>query len=110
MAPFGASCVLLFFACRKPAVQPMMSFGGMSSRLCRLPASALSCRYEWWAVAIAVGLANSFMALLSRLTPSTGRGQDPIIVFVLESGSLAFLLLPVSRRGRRVVATRPPFM
>jgi CBS-domain-containing membrane protein len=92
MAPFGASCVLLFSVPSSPLSQPMNVIGGhVVSTLVGL-LLRLYLPNEWWALAIAVGLAISLMAALRVTHPPAG--ADPIIVFVSDPGFL-FLLQPV---------------
>lgn len=92
MAPFGASCVLLFSAARSPLSQPPNVVGGhfvatLISLLLRLYLPN-----EWWAVALAVGLAIFAMALLRITHPPAG--ADPIVVFLSHPG-FGFLFMPV---------------
>src|SRR5260370_26865105 len=62
MAPFGASCVLLFSLPASPLSQPMNVIGGhVVSALVRLPLR-LFLPDEWWAGSIAGGLAISLLA------------------------------------------------
>lgn len=92
MAPFGASCVLLFSVARSPLSQPVNVVGGhfVSTLVGLLLRMYLP--NEWWAVALAVGLAISVMALLRMTHPPAG--ADPIIVFLSNPG-FEFLLIPV---------------
>jgi CBS-domain-containing membrane protein len=92
MAPFGASCVLLFSVPASALSQPMNVAGG---HVVSTVVGLLLRHYlpnEWWAVAIAVGLAISLMAALRVTHPPAG--ADPIIVFASDPG-FAFLFLPV---------------
>jgi CBS-domain-containing membrane protein len=92
MAPFGASCVLLFSVPASPLSQPMNVVGG---HVVSTAVGLLLRHYlpnEWWAVAIAVGLAISLMAALRVTHPPAG--ADPIIVFASDPG-LMFLFMPV---------------
>jgi CBS-domain-containing membrane protein len=106
MAPFGASCVLLFSVPASPLSQPMNVIGGhVVSTLVGL-LLRLYLPNEWWAVAIAVGLAISFMALFRVTHPPAG--ADPIIVFVSDPG-FTFLLLPVLAGAVGLVAIAAAF-
>lgn len=92
IAPFGASCVLLFSLPASPLSQPINVIGGhlvatlvgLIIRLC-FPNS-------WWALAIAVGLAIALMSALRVTHPPAG--ADPLVVFA-ASPDFSFLLTPV---------------
>ncbi len=92
MAPFGASCVLLFSAPANPLSQPANVIGGhLTATLVGL-ITRLVLPNEWWAIAIAVGLAISIMSALRVTHPPAG--ADPLVVFA-ENPGFAFLLMPV---------------
>ncbi|WP_349508874.1 HPP family protein [Agrobacterium vitis] len=83
MAPFGASCVLLFSLPNSPLSQPMnVFFGHLASALVGLLCATLLPDI-WWAVALAVGGAISVMALLRITHPPAG--ADPIVVFAAHA-------------------------
>lgn len=92
MAPFGASCVLLFAAPSAPLSQPpnvvgghfVASFVGLGLHMW-LPGT-------WWGVAIAVGCAIAMMVALRVTHPPAG--ADPLVVFATDPG-LGFLFAPV---------------
>lgn len=92
MAPFGASCVLLFSLPTSLLSQPINVIGGhvvatsvgLLLRLC-LPDA-------WWAVALAVGLSIVLMNGLRVTHPPAG--ADPLVVFAAHP-DFSFLLLPV---------------
>jgi CBS-domain-containing membrane protein len=92
MAPFGASCVLLFSVPNSPLSQPvnvvcghlLATLVGLLLRQC-LPDA-------WWAAALAVGLAIALMAVFRVTHPPAG--ADPIVVFATHPG-FGFLILPV---------------
>lgn len=92
IAPFGASCVLLFSVPQSPLSQPMNVVGG------HLVASALAIALrdvlppEWWAIALAVGAAITVMAMLRVTHPPAG--ADPVVIFLSDPG-WAFLLVPI---------------
>ncbi len=92
MAPFGASCVLLFSVPNSPLSQPVNVVGGhlVSSAIgvvlvLLVPPSSL-------ALGAGVALAIAFMALLRVTHPPAG--ADPIVI-ILGAKGLSFLLFPV---------------
>ncbi|MBF0093296.1 MAG: HPP family protein [Alphaproteobacteria bacterium] len=92
IAPFGASCVLLFGFPETPLSQPVNTiFGHMVAT-----AIALGLRTvlpgEWWAIGIAVGLTILVMAALRISHPPAG--ADPVVVFLTDPG-FGFLVTPV---------------
>jgi CBS-domain-containing membrane protein len=92
MAPFGASCVLLFSVPASPLSQPANVIGGhvvatLVGLLLRLVLPD-----AWWAAALAVGLAIALMAALRVTHPPAG--ADPLVVFAADPG-FAFLIMPV---------------
>lgn len=91
MAPFGASCVLLFAAPQSPLSQPAHVIGGhLLTAFIGLALHALLPN-EWWAVAIATGLAIAAMAYLRVTHPPAG--ANPLVIFAANAG-WSFLLLP----------------
>ncbi|MDG5497890.1 HPP family protein [Niveispirillum sp. BGYR6] len=92
IAPFGASCVLLFAAPNSPLSQPAHVVGGhvLATAIGLLLHAFLP--NEWWAVALAVGLSIALMNALRVTHPPAG--ADPLLVFALSPG-LDFLLVPV---------------
>ncbi len=102
IAPFGASCVLLFSVPNSPLSQPMNVVGG--HLLATIIALGLSYVLPptWWATAIAVGLAIGAMAALRVTHPPAG--ADPIVVFALTPG-FDFLIIPVLVGSLILVAT-----
>lgn len=92
MAPFGASCVLLFYVPSSPLSQPANVIGGhLVSTLTGLTLR-LVLPETWWALALAVGLAIALMGILRVTHPPAG--ADPLIVFATDPG-FAYLLFPV---------------
>jgi CBS-domain-containing membrane protein len=92
MAPFGASCVLLFSVPNSPLSQPVNVVCG---HLLATFVGLLLRQYlpdPWWAAALAVGLAISLMAAFRVTHPPAG--ADPIVVFATHPG-MEFLVLPV---------------
>ncbi|HEY9078824.1 MAG TPA: HPP family protein [Magnetovibrio sp.] len=92
IAPFGASCVLLFSVPKSPLSQPVNVIGG------HLAASALSIALrgflppEWWAISLAVGAAIALMAMLRITHPPAG--ADPVVIFLSDPG-WSFLFVPI---------------
>ncbi len=93
MAPFGASCVLLFSAPAVPLSQPVNVVGGhiVSAAVGLILLWILP--NAWWAVALAVGAAITAMALLRVTHPPAG--ANPLVIFALTPGPL-FLITPVA--------------
>ncbi|CUH80343.1 HPP family protein [Tritonibacter multivorans] len=92
MAPFGATCVLLFALPQSPLSQPANVIGGHLLSTAVGLSLRLAFPDSWWAVGLAVGLAISLMSLLRVTHPPAG--ADPIVVFVADPG-FEFLLTPV---------------
>lgn len=92
IAPFGASCVLLFSVPNSPLSQPANVVGG------HLLATALALILHmilpdsWWSVALAVGLAICLMSLVRLTHPPAG--ADPIVVFSTSPG-FEFVIFPI---------------
>lgn len=92
MAPFGASCVLLFSVAASPLSQPINVVGGhILASIVGLALRAVLPN-EWWAVGIAVGLAIGLMAALRITHPPAG--ADPIVIFAADP-EWAYLATPV---------------
>ncbi len=92
MAPFGASCVLVFGLPDSPLGQPRSVIGGhlIASLTGLLVLYLLG--DSWWAAALAVGLSLAFMQI-SR-TVHAPAGADPLVVMASHA-SAGFLLAPV---------------
>lgn len=92
IAPFGASCALVFGAPASQLAQPFNVIGGhlISAALGLLAASLVAS--PPLAMAIGVGLAIAGMLLTNTLHPPAG--ANPIVV-VLASAPVTFLLAPV---------------
>ena len=92
MAPFGATCVLLFSLPNSPLSQPINVIGGhfISTVIGLILFQFLPT--EWWSLGLAVGLSITFMAILRVTHPPAG--ADPLVVFF---GGLTweYLLFPV---------------
>jgi CBS-domain-containing membrane protein len=92
IAPFGASCVLLFGVPESPLSQPANVIGGhlLATALALLLHATLP--DEWWAVSLAVGIAIFAMVALRLTHPPAG--ADPVVVFLSHPG-LDFLYVTV---------------
>ncbi|MCX5494454.1 HPP family protein [Kaistia dalseonensis] len=101
MAPFGASCVLLFSVPGSPLSQPMNVIGGHVVATLVGLVLRLLLPNEWWAVALAVGLAIALMSALRVTHPPAG--ADPLVVFAADPG-FGFLILPVLSGAAVLVA------
>lgn len=92
MAPFGASCVLVFAAWNAPLSQPRNIIGG------HLISTAIGLMIfhlfgsEPWTLALGVGLAIACMMLTKTTHPPAG--ANPIIV-ILGGYSWSYLITPV---------------
>ncbi|WP_231686986.1 HPP family protein [Bacillus sp. JCM 19034] len=92
MAPFGASCVLVFGIWNSPLSQPRNVIGGhFISTFIGLFMYHLFGN-EPWTIALAVGLAIALMMLTKTTHPSAG--ADPLVV-ILWAYSWNYLLSPV---------------
>ena len=93
MAPFGATCVLLFSVPNSPLSQPANVIGGhfVSTAIGLLLHMFLP--MEWWSLGLAVGLAIAAMAALRVTHPPAG--ADPLVVF-FDSPGWEYLGLPVA--------------
>ncbi|WP_066701497.1 HPP family protein [Celeribacter ethanolicus] len=92
VAPFGASCVLLFAAPSAPLSQPLNVIAGhLVATLTGLAFHAFWAS-SWWSVALAVGCATAFMVALRVTHPPAG--ADPLVVFAADPG-IGFLFAPV---------------
>jgi len=92
IAPFGASCVLLFAVPSSPLSQPANVIGGHMLAA----VVALSLRVflppDWWAIAIVVGLVIGLMVAF-RLTHAPA-GATPVVIMMTDPGPM-FLLFPM---------------
>lgn len=91
MAPFGATCVLLFSVPTSPLSQPVNVVGGhfVSTLIGLLVLMILP--VTWWSMAIAVGLAIAVMAALRVTHPPAG--ADPLVVMMAGAG-FDYLIFP----------------
>jgi CBS-domain-containing membrane protein len=92
IAPFGATCVLIFGVPDSPLAQPRNVIGG------HVIATALSLLFlqllgdGWWVTALAVATVIAVMQLTRTLHPPAG--ADPLVV-ILSHASWNFLVVPV---------------
>lgn len=92
IAPFGATCVLIFGAPDSPLAQPRNVIGGhciatlISLTLLHLFGS------DWWVMALAVATAIGIMQFTSTLHPPAG--ATPLVV-IMGKASWGFLFVPV---------------
>ena len=93
MAPFGASCVLLFSLPQSPLSQPINVIGGHLVSIAIGLALHSFLPFEWWSVGLAVGLAITMMAILRVTHPPAG--ADPLVVFFSSPG-WEYLIFPVA--------------
>ncbi|MFC7049652.1 HPP family protein [Emcibacter nanhaiensis] len=92
MAPFGASCVLVFGLPESPLAQPRNVIGGHT--LTALTGFIFLYLFGdgWWAIGLAVGTAIALMQLTRTTHPPAG--ANPILV-MLSAPTASFLLFPV---------------
>lgn len=92
MAPFGATCVLLFSLPNSPLSQPANVIGGhlISSLIGIVLAQHLPA--EWWSLGLAVGLSISAMGILRITHPPAG--ADPLVIYMGGFG-WEYLAFPV---------------
>lgn len=92
MAPFGATCVIVFALPQSPLAQPRSIVGGhLLSTLIGLASLSLF-GLHGWSLALAVGAAITCMQLTRTLHPPAG--ADPLVV-MLAGASWSFLVTPV---------------
>lgn len=101
MAPFGASCVLVFGLPDSPLAQPRHVLGGhllaaLSGLLWLWLAGPV-----WWSAALAVALALALMQLARAVHPPAG--ATPLVVLASGAG-WHFLLTPVLSGALVIVA------
>ncbi len=92
IASFGSSCVLLFSLANSPLSQPMNVVGGHLIATAIAIAMRMVLPNEWWAVALAVGVAISVMAALRLTHPPAG--ANPVVVFGADPG-IEYLVTPI---------------
>jgi CBS-domain-containing membrane protein len=93
IAPFGASCVLLFAAPESPFAQPRNLVCG------HLLTASVGLAMLWlfgngiWSIGLAVGLVIALMELTRTVHPPAG--ANPVVIMLAGKVKLAFLLAPV---------------
>lgn len=93
IAPFGASCVLLFAAPESPFAQPRNLVLG------HLLTAAVGLAMLWfvgnsiWSMGLAVGLVIALMELTRTVHPPAG--ANPIVIMLGGKASALFLVTPV---------------
>ncbi|HEX4199730.1 MAG TPA: HPP family protein [Caulobacteraceae bacterium] len=92
IAPFGASCVLVFALPQSPLAQPRNVIGGHLISAAVGLATYLLLGAHPWSFAIGVGGAIAAMQITGTVHPPAG--ADPIVV-ILAKASWPFLLSPV---------------
>ncbi|MBL1276672.1 MAG: HPP family protein [Ectothiorhodospiraceae bacterium] len=93
MAPFGATCVLLFSVPASPLSQPVNVIGGhLVSTIIGLTLHAFL-PVEWWSLGLAVGLSIAVMAMLRVTHPPAG--ADPLVV-MFENPGWEYVIFPVA--------------
>ena len=92
MAPFGATCVLIFGLPDSPLAQPRSVVGGhlVAAFIGMLLLIALGS--AWWSQALAVGL--SIFAMQQTRTVHAPAGATPLVIIASEP-SWSFMLFPV---------------
>lgn len=91
MAPFGASCVLLFSLPRSPLSQPINVIAGHTVSVVIGLTLHSFLPVDWWSLALGVGLAITAMAVLRVTHPPAG--ADPIVIFFSSPG-WEYILFP----------------
>ncbi|WP_321393056.1 HPP family protein [Emcibacter sp.] len=102
MAPFGASCVLVFGLPKSPLAQPRNVIGGHI--LTALTGFIFLYLFgdSWWAMGLAVGTAIALMQLTRTTHPPAG--ANPILV-MMSAPAAPFLIFPVLSGALIVVLT-----
>ncbi|MCE3232825.1 MAG: hypothetical protein K0R98_1082 [Rickettsiaceae bacterium] len=92
MAPFGATCVLVFGAPDSPLAQPRNVVCGhvLATAIALIFAHFLG--DSWWVITLSVATVIAVMQLTRTLHPPAG--ADPIIV-ILTHAPFSFILVPV---------------
>ncbi|SDE37584.1 HPP family protein [Paenibacillus sp. UNCCL117] len=101
MAPFGASCVLVFALPDSPLAQPRNVIGGHVLSTAIGLALLHTAGMHPWSAALGVGLAITLMLLTRTLHPPAG--ADPLVV-MLGGGAWSFLGAPALAGAVWIVA------
>ena len=102
MAPFGATCVLLFSLPKSPLSQPINVIGGHVVSITIGLTLSYILPLDWWSLGIAVGLAIAAMAALRVTHPPAG--ADPLVVFFSSPG-WEYAIFPVALGSIALVIT-----
>jgi CBS-domain-containing membrane protein len=102
MAPFGATCVLVFVLPESPLAQPRNVIGGhlISAAIGLLMSHFIG--VHAWSLGLAVGLAILCMQLTRTIHPPAG--ADPILV-MLAGANWSFMFTPVLAGSLLIVIT-----
>lgn len=92
IAPFGASCVLLFGVPKSPLAQPANVIGGHMLATVVTLGLRMFLPPDWWAIAIVVGIVIGLM-VATRLTHPPA-GATPVVIMLSDPGPM-FLLEPM---------------
>lgn len=93
IAPFGASCVLLFAVPDSPLAQPRNLVGGHLVAAAVGLAIAIVLGPGIWHVGLAVGLAIAAMELTGTVHPPAG--ANPVVILLSGTTKLSFLVAPI---------------
>ena len=93
MAPFGATCVLLFSLPKSPLSQPINVIAGHVVSITIGLALNYFLPLDWWSIGLAVGLAIAAMSALRVTHPPAG--ADPVVVFFSNPG-WEYIIFPVA--------------
>lgn len=93
IAPFGATCVLLFAAPDSPLAQPRAVVGGHCIATAIALAVLTTVGGGWDVAPLAVGLAIGAMVLTRTVHPPAG--ADPVLILLLPPSGWSFLVAPI---------------
>ncbi|MCK0769966.1 HPP family protein [Chromohalobacter canadensis] len=93
MAPFGATCVLLFAASQAPLAQPRNVIGGHVVATAVGLAMMATFGNGMWQMAVGVGAAIALMQTLRVVHPPAG--ANPLVVLMAGVHNWEFLITPV---------------
>lgn len=93
MAPFGATCVLLFAAPQAPLAQPRNVIGGHVVAAAVGLAIITAFGSGMWQLAVGVGVAIALMQVLRVVHPPAG--ANPLVVLTAGVHDWGFLFTPV---------------
>ena len=93
IAPFGASCVLLFAVPDSPLAQPRNLIGGHLVAATVGLAVSIMLGPGIWHAGLAVGIAIAAMELSGTVHPPAG--ADPLVIMLGGTTKLSFLVAPI---------------